>query len=82
MSMAIVCMVNNTALRELIGKPSDYQIDNSKNLNQTVQCVFDKTNTNLTYKHVEKDGPFIWNKSSQGFLLSAYFYGFLMTTVN
>ena len=80
MSMAIVCMVNNTALRELTGTPTEFQIDNSKD--SMTECLFDKTNTNLTVKHIEKDGPFIWNKSSQGFLLSAYFYGFLMTTVN
>ena len=29
-----------------------------------------------------KDGPFAWSKSTQGFILSSYFYGYIITQVS
>ena len=36
-----------------------------------------KNNINLKFK----DGPFIWNKGIQGFMLASYFYGYIFTQV-
>jgi hypothetical protein len=74
MSIAIVCMVNQTALDKS-------SLMNAAHFNETyptdaVKCMAKHSSTSRHH-----DGPFVWSKSIQGFILSAYFYGYIFTQV-
>ena len=76
LGMAIVCMVNNTAL-ELDNKNDDSSLTyfhTSPMENKT--CLFQPPGSTK-----QNDGPFKWNKKDQGLVLSSYFYGYLITQV-
>ncbi|KAK0098467.1 hypothetical protein PV326_008065 [Microctonus aethiopoides] len=64
-SIAIVAMVNHTALKE-----------NSENYNATNEIKLDNSTANAS-----EDGPFVWDKSVQGQILSAYFIGYLISMI-
>ena len=68
-----VCMVNNTALREIYEKNGV----NKSNMisNHTSTCAIQ-----LEHKKGQ-DGTFIWPKNIQGFILASYFYGYILTQV-
>ncbi|XP_064602310.1 sialin-like [Liolophura sinensis] len=72
MSVAIVCMVNGTAL-ELLNP------DNKTNVTDEIDsgCLSRKSGTagNL------KDGEFLWNKTTQGLVLGSFFWGYLVTQI-
>jgi MFS transporter, ACS family, solute carrier family 17 (sodium-dependent inorganic phosphate cotransporter), member 5 len=65
MSVAIVCMVNHTAIRELSS--------NANNLSKLSQC------TSSNSSESGDDGSFNWNKLIQGFILSSFFYGYAIS---
>ncbi|XP_014246329.1 putative inorganic phosphate cotransporter isoform X2 [Cimex lectularius] len=68
MSVAIVAMVNQTAL------PKDPTI-------VTDECGEGPLiNKNDSHVH-HKDGPFLWNTEEQGYILSAFFYGYCITQI-
>ncbi|RNA04067.1 inorganic phosphate cotransporter isoform X3 [Brachionus plicatilis] len=71
MSIAIVCMVNNTALGIL-----SYQ--NSTELSDAPVLVPDECSSTISH-HKPIDGPFTWPKNIQGVILSSYFYGYILT---
>lgn len=71
MGMAIVCMINNTAL--------DLDIKNDHSYTAPIindSCLFQPSNSTKHY-----DGPFEWSKKTQGLILSSYFYGYLIVQV-
>ncbi|XP_070559139.1 sialin-like [Ptychodera flava] len=68
LSVAMVCMVNNTALNDP---------DNSSDVIDDV-CLPD-SGSNSTGDDVE--GSFIWDKQTQGLLLSSFFYGYIVTQI-
>jgi hypothetical protein len=73
MSIAIVCMTNFTALNHLNG------LENSINQTRDQNCFFKKPIENSGLN--SKEGTFIWNKNDQSKILSAYFYGHIITQV-
>lgn len=81
MSVAIVCMINNTRLEEISSTDKSSikmfnqfaQSNNTSELNQK-QCAFAKQE-----KQDRKDGPFDFDKPTQGLILSSFFYGYLLT---
>ncbi len=85
MSVAIVCMINNTRLEEINHEDKVSALKNqpitintvhenhSKNSKQ--HCAYQKSNKTII------DGPFVWEKSTQGLVLSSFFYGYLFTQV-
>lgn len=94
MSVAIVCMINNTALslqnnnteltnEKLIGKVLN---ENSSEIRMMysdpeVLSVEDKCVAENKDKKPMKDGPFAWSKDMQGLILATYFIGYLITEV-
>lgn len=84
MSVAIVCMINNTALKEMTMESQKLLNDSTdlvsrSNLNQTIdvsKCLFQELKAGKKF-----DGDFAWSKKLQGLVLSAYFYGYLTTQV-
>jgi hypothetical protein len=81
-SIAIVCMVNNTALglqshsTEHIGKnQSIFSITKSPIEIEANQCPG-------SVHHKAIDGPFLYDKATQGLILSAYFWGYTATQVS
>jgi len=64
LSVAIVAMVNSTATA------SNSSIDND-----TCPSPYAPSNTS----HTSSDGPFNWSSEEQGFILGAFFYGYVVT---
>ncbi|CAD5121055.1 DgyrCDS9595 [Dimorphilus gyrociliatus] len=60
MSVAIVCMVNNTALSDS---------------NSTQECEINSTSTS------NSDGEFVWDRTTQGYILGSFFYGYAITQI-
>ena len=89
LSIAIICMVNNTAISKLShsstitiaaanqSSPLDTATSSGqyRNESQTSECVME------TSRRVSgvRDGEFAWNKDTQGLVLSSFFYGYLCT---
>uniref|UniRef100_A0A1B6KXM8 Putative inorganic phosphate cotransporter n=1 Tax=Graphocephala atropunctata TaxID=36148 RepID=A0A1B6KXM8_9HEMI len=69
MSVAIVAMVNQTAL------PRDATVE-------TDECGRGATHNNGTQmeEHVN-EGSFVWDTALQGYILSSFFYGYVMTQI-
>ena len=86
MGIAIVCMVNNTALKHVDqNKTNEYASINYTsflNGNETNSGTEDQQ-CSIKQSHVNHlDGPYIWDKSIQGFILASYFYGYILTQVS
>ena len=66
-------MVNNTAIKEnrVESTMNNYYISNESNST----CLLKPPNA------THADGPFAWSKAVQGFILSSYFYGYILTQV-
>lgn len=78
LSVAIVCMLNYTAINELKeDKPGD-NVTVIINITNEHQCGSDGA-TNKT--KISKDGEFVWNAELQGLILSSFFWGYLVTQV-
>lgn len=67
MSVAIVAMVNHTALPKLPTVVTDECSDRPAN----------STSEDLNHK----DGPYIWSTTEQSYILSAFFYGYCITQI-
>ncbi|XP_014229479.1 putative inorganic phosphate cotransporter isoform X1 [Trichogramma pretiosum] len=70
MSVAIVAMVNHTAI-ELMDQESSHE----EPINE---CPYNEPD-NVT--QVARDGPYEWSFTYQGYLLSAFFYGYVLTQI-
>jgi len=83
-SISIVCMVNQTAVAELSTKES---FNSTNNVSESI--VKDKIceswtpakNSSDVSDAAPLDGPFIWDKATQGHILGSYFYGYLVSQV-
>jgi len=81
MSVAIVCMVNQTAISQLeslrrmnatnFGETNGYT-NGHANLSDVPEVVADKS---------DMDGPFVWDKDIQGHILGSFFYGYLVSQI-
>lgn len=84
MSVAIVCMVNNTEIKRQIAVSRGIDLSfNSLEANSSIalvteahQCMFKEQANQKAF-----DGPYAWNKKIQGLILSAYFYGYITTQI-
>lgn len=72
MSVAIVCMVNHTAIKQ----PGSGG-DSDGNETVIVPPTCDRQTSNST----QDDGPFVWEKDVQGHILGAFFYGYLVSQI-
>lgn len=89
MSLAIVCMVNSTALLEIenitaTSSEMSYR-SNQTTTTKVIRWLFlslKKFQNQIMILAVIQDGKFIWSKADQGLILSAYFYGYLLTQVS
>lgn len=67
-------MVNHTALQNKSIKFDDFH---QKFVNlELPQCKFQNSSSQK-----DPDGPFLWEKNIQEFILSSYFYGYITTQV-
>lgn len=81
LGIAIVCMVNNTAIHNNIAtvdNASDQFEINSTSIGQSsgVMCLFQEAEDSQ-----KMEGEFMWSKKTQGFVLASYFYGYLITQI-
>lgn len=78
-SVAIVAMVNHTAIKSYIklSKSSNDSETNNTALTSTDICHFDDTSNVATTD--DENGPFIWNELIQGLILSSYFWGYTVS---
>jgi MFS transporter, ACS family, solute carrier family 17 (sodium-dependent inorganic phosphate cotransporter), member 5 len=81
-SVAIVCMVNDTAVKQQTFL-QDSRINDDLSYNLTTilktpeKCYFDGADDG---GH-QTNGKFVWDKKTQGLVLSAYFYGYISTQI-
>ncbi|XP_060604620.1 sialin-like isoform X2 [Ruditapes philippinarum] len=79
MSVAIVCMVNQTALRL---KDANTSGNGSQTSSYSSQCgMVGAVDANGTSSKDMQDGEFEWNKSIQGVILGSFFWGYLLTQI-
>lgn len=83
MSVAIVCMVNQTAVSELGRQSSGGDSNSSSNdvMQRTPsnpQCIRAVKGKNET---ASLDGPFVWEKGIQGHILGSFFYGYMVSQI-
>ncbi|CAF0884868.1 unnamed protein product [Brachionus calyciflorus] len=74
MGIAIVCMVNNTALREASVS------DNHSKIVVNTSVLDSKCKISSSHSS-GLNGNFVWDKSIQGFILASYFYGYIITQI-
>ncbi|XP_077300658.1 major facilitator superfamily transporter 3 isoform X2 [Arctopsyche grandis] len=73
LSVALVGMLNHTALHELSKELSH---DNTtSNAQEDDGCVAENSTTTV------EDGPFLWSEPLQGMLLSCYFWGYFISQI-
>ncbi|XP_029040593.2 putative inorganic phosphate cotransporter [Osmia bicornis bicornis] len=75
-SVAIVAMVNHTAVKLSSTLHQLESNDTNAIINSMEECHHDDNSSNVT-KIVDEDGPFIWNEPLQGLILSSYFWGYM-----
>ncbi|CAK9809364.1 Putative inorganic phosphate cotransporter [Anthophora plagiata] len=73
-SVAIVVMVNHTAVK--LSTLHKFESENTTVILMD-ECQ-ENSITNVT-KITTKDGPFVWNEPLQGLILSAYFWGYMLS---
>ncbi|XP_078044963.1 major facilitator superfamily transporter 3 [Augochlora pura] len=74
-SVAIVAMVNHTAVRLSAFNKNESEFATGLTVDE---CPHDGTSLNIT-KGVVEDGPFVWNEPLQGLILSSYFWGYMVS---
>ncbi len=74
LSVAILCMVNHTALENNITKSST-DVLNAKN------CINNQNHNDNNTSQYYPDGPYVWSKKSQGILLSSFFAGYFILQI-
>ncbi|VDP15300.1 unnamed protein product, partial [Soboliphyme baturini] len=72
LSMAIVAMVNHTAIHA-----HDVKVNSTTGIDEVCKRP-SETNVSLP---VRKDGIYAWNEETQGAILSSFFYGYLITQI-
>nr|XP_027234251.1 sialin-like isoform X4 [Penaeus vannamei] len=75
LSVAIIAMVNHTAVAEMGGHHDDEDEDHHGSNATTNECGVEEK------KEALEDGPFAWDDNIQGLILAAYFYGYIFTQV-
>jgi len=76
MSVAIVCMVNHTAVRHMkeLEQGNVVVINKTSPVNRE-KCAMETNQTEIV------DGEFAWNKDTQSLVLSSFFWGYVLTQI-
>ncbi|XP_021362093.1 uncharacterized transporter slc-17.2-like isoform X2 [Mizuhopecten yessoensis] len=77
MSVAVVCMVNWTAVHERQRNSSFGSNDQA----MSSSCGLVSAGSNFTEAPKFEDGEFDWNEDIQGYVLGAFFWGYLVTQI-
>ncbi|KAK3095969.1 hypothetical protein FSP39_021470, partial [Pinctada imbricata] len=77
MSVAIVCMVNQTALRGNVSTESTDKSDNNRTGLDETSCVAELSHDNQE----SEDGEFLWDKRTQGVILGSFYWGYICTQI-
>ncbi|XP_074642685.1 sialin-like [Tubulanus polymorphus] len=72
-SVAIVCAVNHTAVKQL--SEGNWTVHDDED---TVKC---SSNLSFGYKSNYQEGSFIWLKETQGLILSSIYWGYVVTSL-
>ncbi|XP_078310380.1 putative transporter slc-17.2 [Crassostrea virginica] len=84
LSVAIVCMVNGTAVR-LNSKEDTNSVNNtssgSADQHFESSCGLIAADTNATIVREFQDGDILWDKTTQGLILGSFFWGYLATQI-
>nr|XP_031850573.1 putative inorganic phosphate cotransporter isoform X1 [Nomia melanderi] len=75
-SVAIVAMVNHTAVKQ--STLHEIKSENATAITTMDECQHDGLSLNTT-KNIVEDGPFVWNEPLQGLILSSYFWGYMVS---
>ncbi|XP_074641328.1 LOW QUALITY PROTEIN: uncharacterized protein LOC141899073 [Tubulanus polymorphus] len=70
MSVAVVCMVNQTAVKALSSE------NGTNDFQDKVNC---STNLGFGRKSSFEEGEYVWMKETQGLILSSFFWGYIAT---
>ncbi|XP_017886979.1 putative inorganic phosphate cotransporter [Ceratina calcarata] len=73
-SVAIVAMVNHTAVK--LSTVHKLETENATKIIAVNECYQDGSKAS---KAIIEDGPFVWNEPLQGLILSAYFWGYMVS---
>lgn len=84
LSVAIVVMINSTELALMALAADDHHnshhgTNESVSLNPEFACPAPDTGSNVTV--AVQDGPFAWPEPTQGLVLGAYFWGYILTQI-
>ncbi|XP_002734661.1 sialin-like [Saccoglossus kowalevskii] len=85
LSVGMVCMVNNTAVKE-ISQNEVYQYSNATSSGNVTNLEIDNIDECQVMQHSnssrdKNEGHFLWEKKTQGLLLSSFFYGYILTQI-
>lgn len=80
MSIAIVCMVNHTAIRHHDTTASS-NATRRRETEATCELQTDPWNTSQTSYPDGEDGELVWDKESQGLIHSSLFWGYILTNL-
>nr|XP_034328495.1 sialin [Crassostrea gigas] len=80
LSVAIVCMVNATAVRLNSNSESD-SVNSTNSINVPSSCGLISADANATLVRKFEDGDIIWDKTTQGLILGSFFWGYLSTQI-
>eukprot|EP00105_Crassostrea_gigas_P039163 XP_019923311.1 PREDICTED: sialin [Crassostrea gigas] len=80
LSVAIVCMVNATAVRLNSNSESD-SVNSTNSINVPSSCGLISADANATLVRKFEDGDIIWDKTTQGLILGSFFWGYLATQI-
>ncbi|XP_076232798.1 major facilitator superfamily transporter 3 [Calliopsis andreniformis] len=75
-SVAIVAMVNHTAVK--LSTVHNLESENTSTIIAD-ECQHASGSSNVTTAVITEDGPFVWNEPLQGLILSAYFWGYMVS---
>ncbi|KAH3787125.1 hypothetical protein DPMN_165246 [Dreissena polymorpha] len=83
MSIAIVCMVNHTAIKGLEAAANTSSNGTIISASEASRCGLLTTDEsgNLTTTSKNADGEFVWEEQTQGFILGSFFWGYLLTQI-
>ena len=89
LSVAIVAMINNTAIKEINLQvmedtntlKSEFNRSFSNSETSTLVCQTIQQNGNPNEDSSVADGPMIWTEPEQGLVLGSYFWGYFITQV-
>ncbi|KAK0055306.1 sialin-like isoform X2 [Biomphalaria pfeifferi] len=78
MSVAMVCMINQTALALM---KEDHSANVTKVNARPTTCDGTERSSNSSGSPLQEDGEFAWPKEVQGLILGSFFWGYLTTQV-